>query len=247
MSLVAGDGPVPPARDLAVASVVRRAAEAALAAPAAIGVFAAAEAVVGLSSKPFLSEASRHGFGWSGRDRVVLGLVLLVEMGLRWGLMAVGLRGLRGQPAAVSRLWIPAGTFVRLVAVLLGAFVPIAAGLALLVVPGIWLSVRWSQLEALILDGRASWFEALHESSVLTAGSRWRVLAILAVFNVAGLTLSVVSAVAGGLVGGIFDTAVVASAWVGGTLLSALRAFADVVVYLELRGERPSDPAGLPD
>lgn len=55
---------------------------------------------------------------------------------------------------------------------------PIMAGALFLIVPGVFLALRWSQVAMLIADGRTEWNESLEASTVLVHGRKLEVLAI---------------------------------------------------------------------
>jgi hypothetical protein len=68
----------------------------------------------------------------------------------------------------------------------------VLAGLLLLVVPGIYLAVRYGLVAFLVADRRADVLGAFHQSSELTRGSRWSLLLLgllLLVFNLFGAML----------------------------------------------------------
>ncbi|MDB4935714.1 MAG: hypothetical protein JWP87_2686, partial [Labilithrix sp.] len=65
----------------------------------------------------------------------------------------------------------------------------VTAGLLLLVIPGIYLSVRYAFVGFLVADERAEVLDAFHQSSLLTKGARWRIfflMLLLAVLNLVG-------------------------------------------------------------
>jgi hypothetical protein len=68
---------------------------------------------------------------------------------------------------------------MRLAVVATTIFVVAAIGCLLLLVPGIFVFVVWSQAWALMVDDRASFFDALEKSQDLTRESRGEVFATL--------------------------------------------------------------------
>jgi hypothetical protein len=69
--------------------------------------------------------------------------------------------------------------YLRLVVVTMAIGLVAGIGCLLLVVPGIFALVVWSQAWALMVDGRASFLDALEKSQDLTHGSRADVFATL--------------------------------------------------------------------
>ena len=56
---------------------------------------------------------------------------------------------------------------------------PILLGFAFLIVPGLYLLGRWSQVTLALVDGRAQWFDSADASAGLTAGFRPAILIVL--------------------------------------------------------------------
>ncbi|AKV00014.1 hypothetical protein AKJ09_06677 [Labilithrix luteola] len=125
---------------------------------------------------------------------VVLGLVAALVRVL-WGfvLLRLGLalydgRAVTGQ--TVRELLPDGPTFLTYLAVSILYSLLVAAGLILLVIPGIYLAVRYGFCEFFVADRRtASVGEAFRRSSDITRGERWRLFVLelaLVVLNVLG-------------------------------------------------------------
>lgn len=130
---------------------------------------------------------------------IVLGGV--VRLAIAWAglaLLALALALQRGEPATFASRLVPFGVFVRWVFV--GAVVGLVGlvGLVLLIVPGIYVGIVWSQVTALMVDGRADFFDALEASQDLTRGSRGAVFVVEA-----GVVLLLIAPVLVGLAVGL--------------------------------------------
>ncbi len=62
---------------------------------------------------------------------------------------------------------------------------PIAAATLFLIIPGIWLALRWSQTMLLILDDRARWFESAEASADLVHGHTLELLGLWLILGAA--------------------------------------------------------------
>lgn len=74
--------------------------------------------------------------------------------------------------------WVPATTTFQVAVVSMALTIPILACLVFLIVPGVWLALRWSQAWLTIVDGEAAWFDAAERSAELMTGRYWMVLGI---------------------------------------------------------------------
>jgi hypothetical protein len=80
-------------------------------------------------------------------------------------------------------------TYVEFLAVTLLYGLLVAAGLLLLIVPGIYLAVRYGLVGFLVADGRADVLDSFRQSSAVTKGVRWRLfflMLLLVVLNLGG-------------------------------------------------------------
>lgn len=76
-----------------------------------------------------------------------------------------------------------------LVGIILYSFL-VVVGLVFLIIPGIYLMMRYGFFWAAIIDGRKNAFEAFHESAIITKGVKWNlVLFFMAMFLVVLLGL----------------------------------------------------------
>jgi uncharacterized membrane protein len=133
----------------------------------------------------------------SARDHagLIVGIRLVAQLmqvfwSLVWIRFALGLYDAR---AFRPRELLPdAKTYLEFLAVSVLFGLLVAAGLVLLVVPGIYLAVRYGLATFLVADDRAAVLDSFRESSALTKGARWSLLLLmllLFVFNLAGSLL----------------------------------------------------------
>ncbi|CAM5509058.1 hypothetical protein MAUB1S_08500 [Mycolicibacterium aubagnense] len=112
----------------------------------------------------------------------------------------------------------------------------ISIGFMLLVIPGIYLIVRWSAAIPAMVHEQRGVFESLTRSSQLTEGSRWRILGLLLVLGVTlwilQLVLGLLSMALIPLLGTVLTFAVAALI---SAVLSVLISIALAVSYVELR------------
>lgn len=139
-------------------------------------------------------------YRWIGTDA---GLANLPPAGL-WALgLAVSARfwlGLSVSMTAVDilradRQWLPFYFVSPVIAfeaavVSLALALPVLAGALFLIIPGVWLALRWSQALMLIADGRARWFDAPGASADLAHGQK---LDIFAIWLIVGGALALAS------------------------------------------------------
>lgn len=138
-----------------------------------------------------LSVVALHRFGLV--PNVLLHLAfLLFASGLIVGLHGIALEALDGRAPHLKRL---TASLERGPSYLLafGLYVAsVAIGLALLVVPGVYVAVRYAPFGQVLAMKHASALEALRDSASLTQGRWWatcRVLLIALVLNLAGAAL----------------------------------------------------------
>jgi hypothetical protein len=98
---------------------------------------------------------------------VVVGQVLSI------GITKISLKFADGQKAEIADLWQHYRLFVPYFFTMVVYTLIVAAGLVLLIVPGIIWGVRFSQAPYLVVDQGVGVGEALRRSSELTQGSRW--------------------------------------------------------------------------
>jgi len=107
-------------------------------------------------------------------DASALVISLLVQSYLWCGALNTGLRSGRFQKVSLSDLIVGPSAFLRLTSVGIVAVVPVCLGLLLLIFPGAYLALMWSQAAPFLLDGRARLFDSLRMSAQLTTGVRGR-------------------------------------------------------------------------
>ena len=149
----------------------------------------------------------------------LFGLVsLVVSQVLAIGITRISLRFADQQKAEIADLYTGYPLFFRyLFASILYALI-VAIGLVLLVVPGVYLAVRFSQYGFLVVDKGLGPVEALRKSAALTEGARWQ----LFLFGILLFGLVLLGAIA--LLIGLFwavPTTLVAAAFVYRRLLAA--------------------------
>lgn len=112
----------------------------------------------------------------------------------------------------------------------------IGVGLMLLIVPGLYLAVRWSAALPVLVQEQRGVFESLTRSSQLTAGNRWRIFGLLIVVVVAAsilqLVFGLITIAVVPLLGTLVGTAVAA---VLSAIVSVIMSIALAVSYVELR------------
>ncbi|TSC89296.1 MAG: hypothetical protein G01um10143_677 [Parcubacteria group bacterium Gr01-1014_3] len=128
-----------------------------------------------------------------GQEPVKLGMLNIVSWVLQTfvtiGLLRISLKLNAGHPAIFKDLWSGAPWFFKyfIGSVLYG--VAVAAGLILLIIPGIILAVRLKFFDYLIIDKGMNPIEALKASWAMTKGHVWELfvlLFVLALINLAG-------------------------------------------------------------
>ncbi len=115
-----------------------------------------------------------------------------------------------------------------------------AVGFVLLIVPGLILLTFWSVAAPAVVLERARVFDALRRSRELVRGNGWQVFAVIFLFLVGVIIVSLIidgAAAAAGTGAGIVARVVV------GVLTAPLPALAAAVLYLELGGSRARQPA----
>jgi hypothetical protein len=127
------------------------------------------------------------------------------------------------------------GVVVPLILVGLLAGLGIALGLALLIVPGLFLLTIWAVVAPVVVLERPGVIEAFGRSRELVRGNGWQVFFVIVVFFV---ILLVVSAILGGIGAALGDVGSVIADIVGSVLAAPLVALAAAVLYFQLRGAR---------
>jgi len=119
----------------------------------------------------------------------VMVLLILAKGWFSLTLCRIALAGLRGQVTGVLNQWVSVQEALRIGLVTVVLMFPIMLGFLFLVVPGMYLLGRWSQVTLALVDGRAEWFDSTDASDSLTAG--WRPAILIVLLSVATATLLV--------------------------------------------------------
>ncbi len=141
----------------------------------AVSISLVADAIVAAFDWPF-------GPGLPPAPERTITVMVLVILGKAWlslTLCKVALALLRGQMAGLLNQWVPVTSALRIGSVSLVLLAPILLGTICLMLPGLYLLARWSQVVLILVDERATWFDAVEMSGALTAGYRWHILLIL--------------------------------------------------------------------
>lgn len=113
----------------------------------------------------------------------VFTITIAVQVLLSWflvlGLMDVLLRLVRGEDVGPKNLFDAAHKFIRFAGAALAAGVLIILGFIALIIPGIYLALRYSQALYAVIDGKGS-LQALKRSAELTEGVKFKLLGIFA-------------------------------------------------------------------
>jgi hypothetical protein len=107
---------------------------------------------------------------------VAVGILSLWPYG---SLLSLAIAVARGETSSFLDRWLSLGLFLRLLLVEVVAGLVMVVGLLCFLVPGVFVMIVWSQVRALLVDGRASFFDALEASQNLTRGSRPDVFAAM--------------------------------------------------------------------
>lgn len=112
----------------------------------------------------------------------------------------------------------------------------ISIGMMLLIIPGIYLVVRWSAAVPALVHEKLGILDSLKRSSQLTDGNRWRILGLLIVVIIAVFVLQMVLGLVAmaivPLLGAVLGTAVTSAV---SAIVSVLVSIALAVSYVELR------------
>jgi hypothetical protein len=130
----------------------------------------------------------RQFWNMSASDMLGAVLVLCVQWWFSLTATATALSVIRAGFGPRRIVWVAPTTAFEAGFVTLVLLFPTLGALFLLVIPGILLALRWSQVVYLLLDGHAEWFGAATASEDLTSGQR---LLVFYIWAVAGLVLSI--------------------------------------------------------
>jgi uncharacterized membrane protein len=134
---------------------------------------------------------------WNGKNH--LGIIgLLVSSWLAAGSIKIALNYFDGKKLPFNNLFIQTKYFWRMLGSSLLLFLIVFVGLIFLIVPGIYLALRFFFTKTLIVDRDLGIIEAMKESAKMTEGIKWQLL----VFCLAIIGTMILGAVALGV--GIF-------------------------------------------
>ena len=137
----------------------------------------------------FRALGTDHGF-WllSPPAMALVAIVLCVRFWIGVSVSATALTIMRAGDRWRPARWLSPMVAFEAGLVSLVLFVPVAAALVFLIVPGVLLALRWSQTVMLIVDRRAAWLDAAEASADLTHGRRTMIFAL---WMIAGAALGV--------------------------------------------------------
>jgi hypothetical protein len=179
---------------------------------------------------------------------------LLISVFLEATIIAVTVAAIGGRPLEPRDVLVAGGKFfLPLFAVNLLAFLGIAAGCILLVVPGIMLALAWMVVGPALVVERTGITEVFARSAELTRNNRWRLFALLLIYVIANSIIGD----GGGyhyryhfdtpmeLVDMMFSPVRIGIRAILGSVMTAIALTAMTVVYVELRtvkeGAEPTD------
>jgi uncharacterized membrane protein len=113
-------------------------------------------------------------------DLLLAGAIRLAALWASLALLALAIGLIRNESATFANRLVPFGTFWRVVLVGGVSGLVCLIGLVFLIVPGLYAAVVWSQVAAVMVDGRADFFDSLEASQDLTRGSRGTVFVVQA-------------------------------------------------------------------
>lgn len=106
----------------------------------------------------------------------------IIDVFLTLGLTRVGLNLVSGKPAELGMLFGESSKLVNgVIAYFLFSFM-VVIGLLLLVVPGIYLALRFGQFQTAIVDKNLGAIDALKYSSRITEGNKWNLFGLYIIF-----------------------------------------------------------------
>jgi len=108
----------------------------------------------------------------------LIGVILTLYFSI--GLIRISVKFASGQEAEFSDLYknISVSLFLNFVAAIILSALGIFVGFIFLIIPGIYLSLRWSLLQYAIVDRNSGILEAFHLSSEWTKGNKVRLLGL---------------------------------------------------------------------
>jgi hypothetical protein len=156
---------------------------------------------------------------------------------LNAALVRATIEDLNGQnPTFADTLGTALAVLLPIIGLSILAYIGMVVGFMLLIIPGIYLLVRWSASTPVLVHERLGVLASLKRSSELTKGSRWRIFGLLLILIVVVWILQVVlgllALVITPLLGTVLATALVA---VLSAVSTVILSIAVAVSYVELR------------
>lgn len=120
------------------------------------------------------TETGQPGPGWQGRLAISQLLQQLLGIYLGLGIVRLGLNIAGGEKASVGDLFSQGSVFWRGVGATFLYYLLVVVGLIALIVPGIYLAIRFGYFQVALVDRNLGVFESFEYSSRLTKGNKWR-------------------------------------------------------------------------
>lgn len=150
-----------------------------------LGMVMAMSFVMGIIQVVFAA-TSAHGTEAAAPNGVALGITLVSQvisqvfsMFIGLGLTRIGLNLVSGKDVAVGMLFGEGGKLLRAIGATLLFMLMLGVGFLLLIVPGVYLSLRYGQFMVAIVDRDLGVMDAFSYSSALTTHNRWNLLLLV--------------------------------------------------------------------
>jgi hypothetical protein len=172
-----------------------------------------------------------------GFDLFLAALISMVtSVVLQGALTRASLDDLSGKKASIATALSTAlSLFLPLLGLGILVGLGIMVGLILLIIPGIFLALRWAVASPALVAERAGVFIAMERSAKLTEGHRWAILGLVLIYVVFLIVLNFVT----GQLMGTFDAGVSTAGLIVQMLVDAFGAMVSTVavacIYFELR------------
>ena len=175
------------------------------------------------------ADVGKSAYWISGLPGVLIGYLLQAAI------IAVTVSSLGGQPAS-ARAGVLLGLrrILPILAATILSYLAIALGLVFFLVPGLILFTMWILIVPVIVEEEAGVFGSLRRSAELTAGSRWRIFALLAIVFAIQIGVSLLADLIATFAGNGRVTSALASAFSAG-FSAILLATVVASLYVEAR------------
>ncbi|MDQ6432802.1 glycerophosphoryl diester phosphodiesterase membrane domain-containing protein [Mesorhizobium sp. LHD-90] len=164
-------------------------------------------------------------------------IYLVLASILQAALVRTTIEDLNGQqPTFADALSRGIAVLLPIIGLLFLMYLGIGIGFVLLIIPGLYLLIRWSAAVPALVHERLGVLESMRRSSELTKGSRWRIFGLFVILIVAiwilQLVLGLLALAIMPILGTVLATALVA---VLSAVTSVIASIAMAVAYVELR------------